>query len=176
MMRTIFTLVLTGLMSAAAVDVLHACGDKFIRIGREVRFGRYVAVYPAAILVYAPVGSAPWRVADLPSVLKRAGHAPTVVTSPAEMSAALRGGKFDLVLVGLAQADEVSTEARAASSHPDLLPVLVKGTADQIAKAKTFGTCRIEATAPHRNDALAEIDHRMELRLKDNGGTAVSKH
>ncbi len=175
-MRTICTLLLTGLMSAAAADVLHACGDKFIRIGREVRFGRYIAMYPAAILVYAPTGSAPWRVTDLPSVLKRAGHAPTVVSTPAEMTSALRDGKFDLVLVGLAQADEVSNEARAASSHPDLLPVLVKGTTDQIAKAKTFGTCRIEATAPHRNDALAEIDHRMELRLKNNAGSAASKH
>ena len=168
-MRTMIRMLLVLTIPAAVTEALQACGDKFIRIGREVRFGRYVAIYPASILVYAPSRSAPSRIADLGAILKRAGHAPTIVTSPSEMASALRDGKFELVLAGLDQAAEVVRQARLAASHPDVMPVLIKPGAGELAQAAALSTCRIDASAPHRNDALAEIDHRMELRLK---GTA----
>ena len=171
-MRTISTLLLAAALSTTAVEVLAACGDKFIRIGRELRYGRYVAVYPAAILVYGPTNSAPFRIADLPTVLKRAGHSATVVTGSAELSSALSSGKFDLVLAGLDQAEEVVRQARLAPSHPDIVPVLIKPGASEMAAAKALSPCLINVPAAHKNDALAEIDHRMELRLKSSRSVA----
>jgi hypothetical protein len=173
--HTASKLFIAVVLSTTLTQSLQACGDKFIRIGREVRFGRYVAIYPATILLYAPARSAPSRVADLPAVLKRAGHSALVVTTPAELSAALRDGKFDLVLAGLDQAQEVANEARVAPSHPSLMPVLIKPDTEQVERAGTLSTCRINASAPHRNDALAEIDHRMELRLKEAADAAAGR-
>lgn len=165
-MRTITTLLLAMAMSAAASDVLSACGDKFIRIGRQLRYGRYVAMYPASILIYGPSRSAPARIPELPMALKRAGHSATVVTSAEQLSAALRSGKFDLVLAGLEHAQEAVREARLAPSRPDVVPVLIKPSEADEESAKSVSTCRVNASAPHKNDALAEIDHKMELRLK----------
>jgi hypothetical protein len=164
-MRTIRTLLLGIVMTVSLVDVPAACGDKFIRIGRELRFGRYIAVHPASILIYGPPGSAPSRIVDFAAILKRAGHSATVISSPGDLSSALRSGRFDLVLAGLAQAEEVARLTRGAPSPPDILPVLIKPRAVDIAAAEALSPCRINASAPHRNDALAEIDHRMELRL-----------
>ena len=39
------------------------------------------------------------------------------------------------------------------------------------ARAKAVSTCMINVPSTHKNDALAEIDHRMELRLKAAGST-----
>ena len=167
-MRTITTLLLTVVLSSAATDGLSACGDKFIRIGRQLRYGRYVALYPATILVYGPANSAPFRIADLPAVLKRAGHSATVVTQPEELSSALRSAKFDLVLAGLDHAEEVLRQTRVAPSHPDILPVLINPRPAEKAAAKALSPCIINAPAEQKNEALAQIDHRMELRLKGN--------
>lgn len=165
-MRILSGLLLGLVLSTAITDVVSACGDKFIRIGRQLRYGRYVAVYPATILVYGPAKSAPFRIADLPLVLKRAGHSATVVTGSAEFSSALRSGKFDLVLAGLDQAQEVIRESRLAPSRPDLVPVLVNARPAEKAAAKALSTCVIDVPAAHKNDALAEIDRRMELRIQ----------
>jgi hypothetical protein len=165
-MRTITTLLLAIVMSAAASDVLSGCGDKFIRIGRQLRYGRYVAMYPASILIYGPSKSAPARIPELPAALKRAGHSTTIVTSAEQLSTALRSGKFDLVLAGLEHAQQAVREAQLAPSHPDVVPVLIRPSEADEESAKTISTCRVNASAPHKNDALAEIDHKMELRLR----------
>ena len=164
-MRRMTSGMLALALAVAVGEGLSACGDKFLRIGRELRFGRYVAIYPATILIYAPPKSAPARVSDLSTVLKRAGHATTVVQTSADLASTLRPGRFDLVLAGLDQASEVTREARLAASHPDVMPVLIAPRQPEMAAAKSLSTCLINASAPHRNDALAEIDHRMELRL-----------
>lgn len=144
---------------------LSACGDKFLRIGRSMRYGRYAAAYPAAILLYSPRNSVPARVTDLAATLKRAGHRPTVVTDAAALTAALSAGAVDLVLTGLAQADDVAVAVRQAPSHPDVVPVIFSGNKADEAAAEAISTCRVELPGQHRNDALAEIDHKMELRL-----------
>ena len=96
-MRAAAAFVLTAVLTTAAVGITEACGDKFIRIGREIRYGRYVAIHPATILVYGPARSAPSRLPELPDLLKRAGHTAVVVSKPEALAAALRSGKFDLV-------------------------------------------------------------------------------
>lgn len=168
-MRRAVTLALILAVVANVSADLSACGDKFLRVGRSMRYGRYAAAYPAAILVYSPRNSAPSRVADLAQVLKRAGHSPTVVTQPAELAAALAAGKFDLVLSGLAQSGDALRAASAAPSHPDVVPVIFEGSKEDEAAAEKISTCRIQLPGQHRNDALAEIDHKMELRAAARG-------
>jgi hypothetical protein len=170
-MRAIGTLLLTSALSISAVEMLAACGDKFIRIGREARYGRYVAVHPAQILIYGPEKSAPSRLPELPGLLKRAGHSVRLISRPEDLGPALRAGNFDLILTGMAHADDVARQARAVPSHPDVMPVLIEPRAAESAAAKTLSPCMINVPFVHKNDALAEIDHRMELRLKAAGAT-----
>lgn len=148
---------------------LEACGDKFLRIGRSMRYGRYAAAYPAVILVYSPRNSVPARVADLTTALKRAGHRPTVVSTPDQLAPTLAAGNFDLVLTGLAQAELVAASAGASPSRPDIVPVIFEGNPADEAAAAAISSCRIQLPGRHRNDALAEIDHKMELRTAARG-------
>lgn len=171
-MRTVMALVTSLCVAAATTVDVAACGDKFLRIGRSMRYGRYAAAYPASILVYSPRNSVPARVTDLTAVLKRAGHTPLVVTEPAALASALASGSYDLVLAGLAESDDVLSMAQAAASHPDLVPVIFSGSAADEAAATRLSSCRIMLPGAHRNDALAEIDHKMELRRTATGRTA----
>jgi len=163
-MRTTGSLLLTVLLATAWAVDLTACGDKFLRIGRSVRYGRYAAAYPASIVVYGPRNSVPARVADLAATLKRAGHRAVVVTNAAALAAALASGSVDLVLTGLAQAEDVVARAKTAPSRPDIVPVIFEGSAADEQAAEAISTCRIALPGQHRNDALSEIDHKMELR------------
>lgn len=113
------------------------------------------------------------RVTDLAAVMKRAGHSPTVVTDAASLAAALAGSSFDLVIAGLAQSDDVMRLAQAAPSHPDLVPVLFSGNAADEVEATRISSCRIMLPGAHRNDALAEIGHKMELRRTAIGRAAA---
>ncbi len=152
------------LVAGSAGDV-SACGDKFLRIGRSVRFGRYGAFYPGSILIYAPATSAPARIKDLAKVIKRAGHREVVVvTGLADLAAAMASRKYDLVLTGLAESAAVSRQVLAAPSRPDILPVVVRPTKADLAMALALSACVIDASSGHRNDALAQIDCRMEFR------------
>ena len=170
-MRVPGTLLLTAALFISAAEILAACGDKFIRIGQGVRPGKYVAVHPAQILIYGPAKSAPSRLPELPDVLKRAGHSARVITRPEDLGPALRAGNFDLILTGMAHADEVARQARAVPSHPDVMPVLIEPRPAESAAAKALSPCTINVPSVHKNGALAEIDHRMELRLKAAGAT-----
>ena len=163
-MRTAVTIVLAAICVSVSVADLAACGDKFLRIGRSMRYGRYAAAYPASIVVFSPRNSVPARVTDLSATLKRAGHRPVVVFDAAGLAAALSGGAVDLVLTGLAQADLAAAAAREAPSRPGIVPVIFEGNPADEAAAMALSTCHIALPGQHRNDALAEIDHKMELR------------
>jgi hypothetical protein len=142
---------------------LSACGDKYNRIGRVTPFGKYVALHRAAILIYAPKNSAPSRT-DLTSVLKKAGHYPLVVADAPALSAAMASGKYDLVLAGLPDAKLLAAGIGQSSGSPAIVPVLIKPTKAEIDAALALSSCLLDLSA-HKNEALEEIDHRMELRL-----------
>ena len=164
MRKVLLVLIAAALIGGGYVSEVSACGDKFLRMGRSTRNGRYVAVYPATILVYGPADSAPARIKDFSKFLKRAGHSTVVVTTQADLQPALASGNYDLILTDLDQADEVLRQARLAPSHPDIVPVMIEPSAAELKAAKALSTCTIQVPSGHKNDALAEIDHRMELR------------
>jgi CheY-like chemotaxis protein len=163
-MRKVPLGLIVAAMIGGFVSDAAGCGDKFLRMGRSARNGRYVAVYPATILVYGPSDSAPARIKDFSKFLKRAGHSTVVVTSQGDLQPALASRVYDLILTGLDQSDEVLRLARQAPSRPDVVPVLIEPSASELREASALSPCSIRVPSGHKNDALAEIDHRMELR------------
>ena len=169
MLRRVFASAVVAAIVASGSADLSACGDKFLRIGRSARFRGYAAVHPASILVYKPTNSTPAGVREFETLLKRAGHKPVFLENGAALRQAVAAAKYDVVIADYADAGKIKDEIQSVPSRPELLPILNKPTRAVEAEAEKAYHCLIKPHAMSKYDALAEIDHLLELRLK--GGT-----
>ena len=112
----------------------HACGDKFLVIGRGVRrIPR--AAHPASILLYMNSDSrlpAAARDLKLEASLKEAGHSVTVAENPVRLQEQLGTGRYDLVIADLADARAI----HAAGARPLVVPVAYHPTSAELAKGR----------------------------------------
>lgn len=162
---------LLAIFSTSTVS-LDACGDKFLRIGRSPRYA-YAAAHRASILLYVPAKAKASTVNEYAAVLKRAGHRPVSVRDMGTFSSALAGGKYDIVIAILPDAALLRELAAAAQSKPDVLPIVSKPTeTGRIAITRQYGHL-LEAGAS-KHETLTEIDHVMEVRLKQPALTSAS--
>jgi hypothetical protein len=164
-MRRALIIGVTAIVITASVD-LGACGDKFLRVGRSARFRRYAAVHPATILIYPPEHSTRAGIEELKALLKQAGHRPVAVESRTSVVNALAAAQYDIVIADYADAGQIRGDIQAASSKPEILPILYKPTKAVEAEAEKQYTCLIRPDAMTKYDALAEIDRLIELRSK----------
>lgn len=144
-----------------------ACGDKFVRVGRGGRYQRgYVAVHPASVLVYVDAGSkqAP-ALRRLTPALKAAGHKAAAVESEAALADALKGARYDVVLIEAAEVARVEPELGKAAPKPSVLPVLYNPTKAELEEQVKLHGCVVE-DADKKYDVLVEIDGVMERRSK----------
>ncbi len=164
-------------LTASAARVGTACGDKFLAIGRGARFNQvYAAIYPAAILLYAPPGraSAP-ALLDLKfqASLTRAGHRLQVLTDEAPLGATLEAGRFDLVLADLTDVDALRARAARAPTQPTVLPVLAHPSKAELEAVKAKYQCEIKPSdKPSR--FLSVIDDEMQMRIKARAARKTS--
>jgi hypothetical protein len=164
------------LASAATVGIcllltppLAGCGDKFVVLGRGVRFQRVTAsLHPASILIYMNPGS---HIPDadkefqFQSALKLAGHKTAVVEDPNGLDRALKTGKYDLVLADLSDAAAVKPAAHASASRPAVIPVVYNRTGAELASAETQYSCLFKASKKS-HDLLSVIDEAMQSKAK----------
>ena len=115
--------------------VVSACGDKFLTVGRGVRFQHaYAAIHPASILIVLPpksVKDAAVRDARLVTALKMAGHRVETVQKPANLMEALARSPRHIVLVERADAPALR-DAVASSGQPkaSIISVLEGASSD----------------------------------------------
>src|SRR5690349_14146951 len=129
MRRLAFLAMLTGALVFQAVQIADACGDKFLLVGRGIKFQRgYAAVYHANILLYSAPGSVRSVMEDnkFHDALKAAGHQVTVVHNPGTVKSAFTTGSYDVVLAELTQAEQLGTEADFKAAKTIVLPVVQK--------------------------------------------------
>ena len=154
-------------------DAAFGCGDKFVVLGRGVRFGRaFAAKYPASILIYRnPASHMPAAVSEfrLEATLKTAGHKTQVVESPADLQRALASGKYDIVLADLADSPDVQKDAASAASKPSVVPVLYKPTPAELAAVEKKYGCLIAPASSRGSDLLPVLDQAMQNRIKGLG-------
>lgn len=160
------------LMAFAAVFLqdtgsAQACGDKFLLLGRGVKFQRaYAAIYPASIVIYAqPQRHAAKAIRDprLQSDLKLAGHRVSVVDTEAALVRALDSDRVDLVLTDVADADRTSTQVATSPTKPTVLPVMYEPTRDEARQIEARYQCRLKSSdKPDRY--LVTIDDAMKVR------------
>jgi hypothetical protein len=155
------------LMGISSVNILLACGDKFLVSSRGTRYQQAPAVRkPAAILIYTnPASEVPKALASVPvdATLRSVGYRPTTVGTPAEFEKALSQGGWDLILVGLADAEAVS---KRVQSNAGVLPVVVNATAAEMKQTKK--QYPVVLKAPTKSQTfLAVIDEALAYRPKD---------
>ena len=154
---------------AAGADSVRACGDKFLLVGRGVKFRQaYAAIYPASIVIYAqpPQHSAAKAMLDprLQSGLKSAGHRVTIAKDERALMRALESEPVDLILTDVADADRITKEAGAAPTHPIVLPVMFEPSKEEAKAVEARYNCRL--TSSDRPDRyLAAIDDAMKVRV-----------
>jgi hypothetical protein len=173
MPRRLCVLILSLVTIASGCADAFACGDKFLRVGRSPRFRAYASVHPSSILVYAPR----WTgrgIADFEQMLKRAGHRPVVVTTPAAMSQAFVAGQFNVVISSYSDTGTVRKAVEPLPSRPALLPLMYKATKAEAVEAEATYRCLIKPEKMTPFQALEEIDRLIDLRLKDTDTTATA--
>ncbi len=167
----------TPLLLALAVVVLLAgpaailgCGDKFVVLGRGVRYGRaFAAKYPASVLLYAnPASHMPAAMKEfrLEATLKAAGHKTRVVESAGDLEQALVSGKYDLVLADIADSPRLQKDAASSASKPTVVPVLYKPTPAELADVEKKYGCLIAPASSRSPDLLPVLDQAMQSRAR----------
>jgi hypothetical protein len=169
MRACVVTLVLVGMAVVQGADNLQACGDKFLLVGRGVKFRQaYAAIYPASIVVYSrPQHSTAKATRDprLLADLKAAGHRVTVAEDERTLANALASDRVDLVLTDVSDADRIAQQADTSPTHPKVLPVMFQPSKEEAKAIESRYSCRL--TSSDRSDRyLSAIDDAMKSRKK----------
>jgi hypothetical protein len=162
------TVILAALLTAlvTAETRLHACGDKFLAIGRSDRYSRaYAAVHPGTLLLFVPGTSARGGgLADerLQKQLAAAGHRVMVARDRASLDRALQAEAIDVVMAGEQHALQLVPELARLPARPTLVAVLGDGGTSRAGGAAAAPVRLKASDKPNR--FLVEIDSQMKAR------------
>jgi len=144
-----------------------ACGDKFLIIGRGASYrNRYVAIHPAAILLYGQKAAGNADV-DVRRILQRAGHHVDLAPDGAQLESAMRSKRYDFVIAPIDAIEEAKGRVRALSSDALVVPILFASNENEVTQAERQFECiaRSDRAAKQRS-FLAILDDAMGMRLK----------
>lgn len=174
MMRRLWMAALLLAAGAGTSSHLLACGDKFLVVGRGIRYERSAAARQAsAVLIYArPASELSLTMARLsvePALLK-AGYKTTTVASEGDLLAAVRGQRYDLVLLDGQDTAAVS-QLLQGGARPDFVPVFHRPTKPEVTAAKQ--RYRVVLKDPRKSRAFIDtIDEAMDSRDSESKVTA----
>ena len=147
-------------------EAVSACGDKFLLLGRGMRFQRaYAAIHPARILLVVPAKSvkvAAVRDPRLKSALEMAGHK-VKVGQAAKLADVLAGSRYDIILAGRADAMGIPATLAAGSGKPSVIGVLEDSEAAEVT-ARRLGLDAVLKTPQPLTDILRVLDDVMTAR------------
>jgi hypothetical protein len=165
MKKWVAATVLFAVTGSLGSQDVWACGDKFLLLGRGVRYQRaYAAIHPASILIVAPpksVKTAAVRDSRLQSALKLAGHRVDVVPA-AKMRDALAGSRYDIVLAERADAVGIPDALPPGGKKPSIISV-VQDAADVAADRQRYDA--VLKTPQSLPDILRLFDDVMKARI-----------
>jgi hypothetical protein len=175
-MRTWVALALASVVIAIiGTQAVTACGDKFLLVGRGVRFQRaYAAIHPASILIVLPpksVKNAAVRDSRLQTALKMAGHRVELV-APANLADVLGRSKYDIILAERADAFAIPDVVSAGPVKPSVVGVLEDPSAVELAAARQRLPAVLKTPQP-LSEILKLLDDVMKTRL-DNARRPAS--
>jgi hypothetical protein len=162
--------VLTVMMTCAAAEVAHACGDKFLLVGRGLAFGRaYASIYPGSIVIYGQP-AAKSQVEKLHEAIRKAGHRIAMIDAPANLSARLSLQPTDIVIADASSKAVLDQEIAALAVKPSVLYLVSEADRKQI--ASDAGGVAVKSTEKSGR-FLALIEDIMKAR--QTAGVRVKK-
>jgi hypothetical protein len=142
------------LCGVGSANLLFSCGDKFLNTGRGTRLQQAPRGRQESILIYANSASdvpAALARASVENALRVAGYRPKAVSLAADFERELSQDKWDLVVVGLADAEALTKRGEKVG----ILPVVLKATAVQLKAAQK--EYPVVLTKPATSDGLVRI-------------------
>ena len=163
-------------VAGAGSQTVSACGDKFLLVGRGVRFQRaYAAIHPASILIVLPpksVKEAAVRDSRLQTALKMAGHRVEVV-APANLTDVLGRAKYDIILAERADAFAITDGGPGGPMKPSVVGVLEDPSAVELAAARQRLQGVLKTPQP-LSEILKLLDEVMKTRVDSARRQAAS--
>jgi hypothetical protein len=151
----------------ALYPVAHACGDKFLMVGRGAKFQRaYASVYPGKLLIYAKPSTDPKAAIRDPQfhkALRQAGHTVSIIEDWSLLEQAVKNGPVDIILVDAAEASRLEAVVAASLAHPDAMYVAFPSK--QSAAADKSLNVRLKSS-DRAMKYLDEIENVMKARSK----------
>jgi hypothetical protein len=158
-MRSINAVLIVILIFLLSGSQAAACGDKFLVVGRALRYDRaYPAKHPSSVLIYIEDQKVSHQ---LEGILKSSGHKVRSVSNEAGLFSTLQSAKFDVVLIPLSRAVELQNRIQIAPGEPAVLPVTLKMSKEDAKKEQ----CILNISGKNRHP-VAVIDQVMEARIK----------
>lgn len=153
-----------ALVVLAAWGDVHACGDKFLMVGRGMKFSKaYASLNPGAILIYLPrtPRAALAGVDKMQKYLTDAGHQVTVVRDVSALDNALGDAGVDLLLTEAAEASRLKPRMAALPSRGTVVPLLDNQTKEtrEALQAEFGGSIR---PSDKPKQYLVLVDHLMK--------------
>ena len=143
----------------------HACGDKFLIVGRCVSYQRtHAAQHPGHVLIlWSPNSkvSAAIRDVELQDFLQQAGHRLNIMEESGSTPEAIKSGGYDVVLVDVADADRLRLDLVGTSTR--VLPVMYQAKDAEVDQVRQNYRCYLNVRrAPiKRNQLLVVLDDAM---------------
>jgi hypothetical protein len=163
-MRLVLAVVLIVSGLAARADVA-ACGDKFLVIGRSVRYDRTPALRrSAAILLYAGPGTDLARTltsVPVENTLRKAGYQIASIALTSDLDRALASRTWDVIVIDGTETQTVAGHLTGPSA-PGVLPVLHNPAAAVLQQSKArYG---VIIKTPARTQSFVDaVDDAVEL-------------
>lgn len=145
MKRLIIAVVVVSGLGMIGMQVLEACGAKFLVSSRAARYQRLQAAkHPASILLYWPDDPADPVEEDeananyeaTKAAVERVGHTLEAMTDLESFRAAAGTGEYDIFLMDVADARKLRGDLERLAPQTVILPVMEFATRPRLAEAK----------------------------------------
>jgi len=159
MRKSIVAAVLAASILLVVSEYTLACGESMFRVGKGVHYRAFSAPIPGSVLVYARTDSE----RAVAENLRLAGHRVQVVANDADLATQMHDQEFDVVVAPYSKREVVEAQSSQIASHPDWLPVVENGSADQRLALTQFD--RVVTT----DDDVRKYLKAIHLSLKNQG-------
>ena len=166
--------VLLAMLIPAAPD-LHACGDKYARVGASSRLKGYRPLYPASVLVFSPAGAKQDDITGFKSFLEKEGYTPTFAAHGSDVAKTIAAGKYELLVVHYDDASRVKSAAAAIPGAPSIVTILPEKSKKLEPEVRKTYEHVITPHSMSKWDALELLDHVMAARVKPSSAPDASR-
>ena len=146
----------------------HACGDKFLIVGRCVDYVRsHSAEHPGHVLILWSSNSkaaAAIRDVKLQDFLQQAGHRVNIMEESGSTPEAIKSGGYNIVLVDAVDADRLRLDLVGTPTR--VLPVMFQATDAEVHQVRQNYRSALNVRHPpiKRSQLLAAVDDTMRRK------------